>query len=57
MTDNPRPATPEELEKIREQNKKFRAERLKKLQAEWYRQDVSGETEEAIERWKFREED
>lgn len=44
--------TPEQKAKLEEQNKKFRAERLKKLQAEWYRQDVSGETEEAIERWK-----
>jgi hypothetical protein len=46
----PRPATQEELEALRKQNERFKAERLKKLQAKWRREDESGETEEAIER-------
>ena len=34
--------------------KKRKAEQLKKLQEQWRREDESGETEAAIERWKER---
>lgn len=38
---------------MKEWLEKQRAERLKRLQAQWQYEDESGETEAAIERWKF----
>ena len=48
MTDEPKKLSMEEW------LKKRKAEQLKKLQEQWRREDESGETEAAIERWKFR---
>ena len=36
---------------------KQKAEQLKRKQAQWKYEDASGETEEAIERWKERNEE
>lgn len=45
----PRPATPEELEKIRKINALRRAAQLKQRQVKQYWEDRNGETEAAIE--------